>query len=265
MERNLLFALCPKKFSVMSDLTLHIKKTHMGIFCSICQIQPVDESRMTIHNNENHDGITFPCKICNIIASCDLSLKWHMKKKHKKGKNRKTLIKGKYNTKKVNLKEANKNDIANSNAENKIGGGDVSFETIIDMQQKKVDRIPKSEPMDLIDPLHKSESTATPYQCDMCDYKPSGLTGMRSAVKVYKQSVHLGIKHICGQCSTEHSTKINLSKHIKEANEGCRLKGLYCDHILKSSYRMKMHTEKHHLGKKLIEKSKIVFCHQLIN
>ena len=87
------------------------------------------------------------------------------------------------------------------------------------------------------------------YQCDMCDYIPAG-NGKPSNLRIHKEAVHLGIKHICPQCAKEFTTKSNMQAHIKKDHEGRRVKCQYCEYAAKGTYELKMHNEIGHLGKR---------------
>ena len=83
-------------------------------------------------------------------------------------------------------------------------------------------------------------------QCNMCEYKPK--KSSLHAIRVHKESVHLGVRHICPQCQYPCTTRSNLSKHILEKHEGRRVKCSSCSFSAPNSGSIKQHNEIKHLG-----------------
>ena len=54
------------------------------------------------------------------------------------------------------------------------------------------------------------------FKCEFCDYRAR----KPSIVKIHKNAVHSGIKHICVSCDSYFTNKGALTKHMKSVHEG---------------------------------------------
>ena len=83
-------------------------------------------------------------------------------------------------------------------------------------------------------------------ECNLCDYKPSKRS--LTAIRIHKEAVHLGVRHICPQCQHPCTTRSNLKRHIAEKHEGRSYTCSSCSFSAPNSTMIKRHNESQHLG-----------------
>ena len=66
------------------DLNEHIQRVHEGIRypCDLCDYQATKRGHLKTHKESKHEGKRYPCPYCTQTATQKLNLKTHIKKKH---------------------------------------------------------------------------------------------------------------------------------------------------------------------------------------
>ena len=116
----------------------------------------------------------------------------------------------------------------------------------------------KTHRKDYLDNHIKNRHTAAKYvTCEICGTR---LKDNRVVVQLHMKHQHTKQEMVkCGECGKEF-TKVALSKHLRrvhgEQKHACHL----CSYKTQSSYNLKLHISKSHLGLKGIPKEKCQYC-----
>ena len=83
-------------------------------------------------------------------------------------------------------------------------------------------------------------------QCDLCEYKPSQPS--KKTIRVHKDSVHFGLKHLCLKFNKVCSTRSNLLKHVEIKHSGNRHKCTECKYESHAKDLLKNHIQSNNSG-----------------
>ena len=76
---------CGKVFTQRGHMVTHYRSKHEGIKypCNLCDYQASYQSHLTTHIQSKHEGIKYPCNQCDYQSTQQSNLQTHIKRKHK--------------------------------------------------------------------------------------------------------------------------------------------------------------------------------------
>ena len=176
-------------------LQLHIKNMHKPkeFACDICGSQYGTKICLRNHMNTVHNSKSIKCLHCDFQTTNSKSMNRHVIDRHKKPANFVCAF--------CNFEFADRESLSSHLLD--VHGGD-GMAPKLQMKSKRN------------------------YDCDLCDYKGGG----KNALRLHKNSKHLGIRHNCDQCEYSTTQKPILEAHKRRVHLGitypCSFCGLKC-------------------------------------
>ena len=157
---------CGEMFTTKGAMTVHFKSIHQGVKypCDLCDYQATQPSNLKAHIQKRHEGIRYPCDQCDYQAKTKTCLQRHIESQHEGVR---------YTCNQCDKQFTSQNTLRTHMLKHQI---------------RKEMR----------------------YFCDQCGHQAK----TEKSLQEHIQSKHEGFKYPCNQCDYQATTQRSLRKHV---------------------------------------------------